>query len=92
MDVDAARTSAEAQVDCVVEEGFALQACADTRSREQIHRALLEHAGADGLEDVLAAAALEHDGVDAAQVEQVGKQEARGARADDADLRAHARV
>ena len=49
----------EAQLDAVVHEPLALQAVADPGSREQIDRALLEHARADPLLDVLAAAGLD---------------------------------
>ena len=56
-------------------------------SLQQVDGALLEHAGAHALLDVLAAAVLEHDRLDAAQVQQVREQQPGGAGADDADLR-----
>ena len=58
-------------------------------SLEQVDRALLEHAGADRRLDLLAAARLEHHRFDAAQMQQVREQQARGSRADDPDLGAH---
>ena len=57
-----------------------------TPASRAVHRALLEHAGAHPLLDVLAAARLEHDGLDPVQVQQVGEQQAGRAGADDADL------
>ena len=45
--------------------------------------------GADALLDVLAAARLEHDRVDALELQQAGEHQARRAGADDADLRPH---
>ena len=51
--------------------------------------ALLQHARADALLDVLAAARLEHDRVDALELEQLRQHEPGRPRAHDADLRAH---
>ena len=48
---------------------------------------LLEHAGADALLDVLAAAALEHDRLDPFALEQPRERQPRRAGADDPDLR-----
>jgi hypothetical protein len=55
---------------------------------EEIDGALLEHARAHALLDVLARAAFEDDGVDAFAMQQVRQHEAGGARTDDADFRA----
>ena len=55
-------------------------------SRMQIDRALLEHAGAHALDDVVPAAVLEDDRVDALEVQQVAEHQPGGAGADDADL------
>ena len=49
-------------------------------------RDLLEHAGADAAEHVVAGLALEDDGVDAGLVQQLAEQQARRAGADDRDL------
>ena len=68
---------------------LAAHALADAGFVQQVDRALLEHAGAQRRLDFLAAARLEHDRFDAAQVQQVREQQARGSRADDADLCAH---
>ena len=59
---------------------------ADAHRVHQVHGALLEHAGTDALDDVLAAVALDDDRVDAGLVQQLPQHQARGARADDADL------
>ena len=61
---------------------------------EQIDRALLQHAGADTLLDIVAAARLEHDRLDARDLEQPRQREPGGAGADDPDLgpRSHARA
>ena len=58
-------------------------------SVEQVDGALLEHAGAHALLDVLARAQLEHDGVDPAQLEQPGEHEPRRSGPDDRDLGLH---
>ena len=58
---------------------------------EQVDRALFENAGADALLHVLAALRLDHDGLDALQVEQVREQQAGRSGADDAHLRANGR-
>ena len=84
--------AAEAQVDAFVAEALALHALADAALREQVDRALLEHAGADRRLDLLAAARLEHHRVDALEVQQVREQQAGGSRADDGDLGFHARA
>ena len=55
---------------------------------EEVHRALLEHARAHAMLDVVAVAALEDDGIDARAVQEVRQHEPGGPRADDADLRA----
>ena len=54
---------------------------------EQVDRALLEDAGADPVLDVLAAARLEDDRLDALQLQELRQRQTGRARADDADLR-----
>ena len=61
---------------------------ADARVAQELDGALLEHAGADPLLDVVAAAVLEHDRLDARTLEQPRERQAGRAGADDADLRA----
>ena len=65
-----------------------MQAGADAQRGQQLDRPVLEDAGAHATLDVLAAAGLEHDGVDSLQVEELRQHEAGRARADDRDLRA----
>ena len=52
----------------------------------QVDGALLEHAGAHALDDVLLAAILEDDRIDAAQVQQMAEHQSGRSGADDADL------
>ena len=81
--------SAKCQVDAVVPQALARQAVADAHRVHQVHRALLEDAGTDTLDDVLARVALDNDRIDASLVQQLTQNQARGARADDGDLGAH---
>jgi hypothetical protein len=59
---------------------------ADADLVHQVDRALLEHAGADALDDVLLAPVVDDYGIDAALVQQVAEHEAGGAGPDNADL------
>ena len=81
----------ELELDAGVDEPFAAHALADARVGEEVGDALLEHAGADPRLDVLAAAVLDHDGVDPVEVEQLGEDQARRPGPDDRDLRLHSR-
>src|SRR2546426_159926 len=56
---------------------------------QQVGRALLEHTGADTVLDVVAAAALEHHGLDPQAVKQVRERQSGRPGSDDADLRPH---
>ena len=84
--IDAMAATAKAQLDTVMGQTEALEPLADTSFNQQVDGALLEQAGANPLFDILAAASLEHDGLDSGEVQQVGEHQASGARADDADL------
>ena len=55
----------------------------------QINGALLQHAGANALFDIVAAAIFEDDGIDALEVEKMRQNQTGGSCADDSDLRAH---
>src|SRR5207245_699458 len=79
----------ELQLDALVDDPLALHALADPRLAQEIGGALLEHARPYALLDVLAAAVLEDDGVDALEVQQVRERQPGRAGADDPDLRAH---
>ncbi len=84
---DPVTLAAELELDPVVDDSLALHPPADARPGEEIRRPLLEHAGADARLDVLAAAALDQDGIDAFEVQELGEREAGRSRADDRDLR-----
>ncbi len=77
----------ELQLDAAMDDSLPLQACADARVDEQVCASLLEDAGADAVLDVVAAAILEHHGLDSLQLQQPRKGESGRAGADDADLR-----
>jgi len=68
---DPVRHSVEEQFDAVVRQAVAVEPRADAGLAQQVDGALLEHTRADPLLDVLPAASLDHDGLDAAQVQQV---------------------
>ena len=59
--IDAMGFTVEAQADTVVYGALAGQTLTDTRLQQEVHGALLEHAGAYRLLDFLAGAGLEHD-------------------------------
>ncbi len=85
-------SAAERQVDAVVTEALACEAPADPDVAHEVNGGLLEHAGAHALDDVLLAAILEDDRIDAAQMQQLPEHQAGGSGADDADLGARAHV
>ena len=87
--VDAVALPVEGQLEAVMQRALAAHAFADAAVAQDVHGALLEHAGADRRLDLFLAAGFEHDRFDALQMQQVGKQQARGAGADDGDLGAH---
>ena len=74
-EVDPVPAPGEAQLDAVVHEPLALHPVAEPALDQQVDRALLEHAGADALLQVRAAAHLEHHRLDALLVEQVREQQ-----------------
>ena len=73
----------------MVDDALAVHPRADARPAQQFGGARLEHPGADPGLDVLAAAVLEDDGVDALVVEQVRERQPGRAGADDPDLGPH---
>ena len=88
VEVDAVQAAVERQRDAVMRQPLFMQPRAGFRLVEQVDRALLEHAGADAGEHVLAARPLEDDIVDADAGQQLAEQQAGRPRADDDDLRA----
>ena len=89
---DAVTRSLELELEPVVGQPLLAQACPDADLRQQLDGSVLEHARADAALDVVAAAGLEHDGIDPRQVEEVRQHETGRARPHDRDLgvrRAH---
>jgi len=86
--IDTMSPSAEAQLNSVMDQAFPLHPLADASFNQQIDGALLEQAGADSLFDVLPAARLEYDGLDALKVEQMREHQPCGSCTDNPDLRA----
>jgi hypothetical protein len=72
-------------------DALAVHALADAGLVQEPDGALLEHAGTDTVLDVLTAAVLEHDRLDAGPVEQLRERQAGGPGPDDADLRSQRR-
>ncbi len=73
--IDAMPAAGEAQLNPMVYQSLPAHAVADSGRVQQVHRALLEHSGADSLLDVLAALGLDDHRIDAFEVEQVRKQQ-----------------
>ena len=88
-EVDPVALAAEAELDAFVDQPEPAHPLADLRLLEQIDRALLEHAGADPPLDVLPAAPLQDDGLDALKMQELREQQARRPGPHDANLRAH---
>src|SRR5690606_19313247 len=88
-EVDAPASAVGEQLEAVVDEPFAMQALADAGLVEEVDRHLLQHAGTNAAEHVLARLSLEDDGVDAGPMQQLSKQEPGGPCTDDGDLGSH---
>ena len=88
-EIDPVRASVEAQVEAVMHEAFALHALTGADLVHEVDRRLLEDGRPDGLLNLGTRAAFEDDALDPAQMQQMGKQQARGPRSDDTDLRPH---
>jgi hypothetical protein len=65
--------AAESQLDAVVHQSFTPEPIAKTGVTQQVDGALLKNAGPDALLDVFPAARLQHNRVDALQVQQMGE-------------------
>src|SRR5262249_4134300 len=81
--------SIEAEIDSVVEHRLALHALADAGLDQEIACPLLDQAGANAALDVLAAAVLQDDRVDARTLQEMRQHQPGPARANDSNLRAH---
>ncbi len=86
---DAMPLAVELKLDAVVDDSLVQHAVPHSRLDEEIGRALLEHAGADPVLDVVAATVLEHDRLDALALEQAGQSQPGRSGADDRHLRSH---
>jgi hypothetical protein len=76
----------ESNLDPVVHQALVAQPIAEAGRRHQIHGALFEHPRAHPLSDVLTAAPLDHDRIDAVALEEVRQHQAGRSRTDDRDL------
>src|SRR5919112_2973407 len=90
-EVDAVAAPAEAQLDPLVDGPLAVHPLSDARLPQESRRLVLEHTGTDRRLHLLAAAQLEHDRLDALQVQQVREQRPRRSTSDDPNLCSHAR-
>src|SRR5262249_12865982 len=90
-EIDVMQGAAEGEIDAVVEHAFALHALAHPGLDQEIACPLLDETGADAVFDIVAAAVLQHDRLDARQMQQMRQHQPGGPRPHDADLYAHAR-
>ena len=81
--------SVEAQVEAVMHEAFALHALTGADLVHEVDRRLLEDGRPDGLLNPARERLSRMTRLDPAQMQQMGKQQARGPRSDDTDLRPH---
>ena len=88
--IDAVPLSLKADVEALVTQPRPSKSGTDAHRVQQVHGALLQDAGLHAVDDVVAAAVLDDDGVDAVQVQQMPEQQPRRTGADDPDLRAKA--
>jgi hypothetical protein len=85
--------STEAQPDAVMLEADLLQSIAQAVTAQKFDGRVLEHSGANSIFDMVAAAGLEHDGIDAVGAKQMRQHESGWSGSDDGDLGArHFRV
>jgi hypothetical protein len=88
-EIDSVTLSVEAKLDSAMHEPLSLNAVADTRFDQQLHRALLEDPRPDTVLYVFAILGLKNDGLDALQGEQMCEYETRGPGPHDSDLGPH---
>src|SRR5262245_13651161 len=87
--IDVVQLATEAEMNAVVREAFALHALADAGVDQEIARPLLDQAGADAALDIITAAVLDDDRVDALAMEEMREHQARGPGTDYTDLCTH---
>ena len=76
--VDAVTASTETEPYSLMPQSLPLQARANAGIDHQVHRSLFQHTGPNTIFNILAAAALQNNRLDAVQVQQVGKHQAGG--------------
>src|SRR6185503_8230132 len=85
--IDAMPRPAKADIESLVAQAGASQSCTDTHRVQQVHCPLLQDSRSHAVDDVVAAAVLDDDRVDAIQMQQMAKQQPGRACANDPDLR-----
>ena len=88
-EVDAVPRAVETQLGALVRHALGVHPLADAGLAQRFGGAVLEHAGAHARLDVRAVAPLEHDRLDALQVQQLGQQQPGRPGADDRHLGPH---
>ena len=91
LEVDPMVAARPAQLDAVVHGALGVHAIADAGLAQELRDVVLENACADGRLDRLAAARVQHDGVDPLERQQVRQQQSRWASAQNPDLCVHPR-
>ena len=89
VDVDAMALALEDEFDAVMHHGFAMQTLAHAGFGDEIHRALLEQAGAHAALHIGAAARFQHHAGNPGEMQKPCEQESCGTCANDSDLRMH---
>ena len=88
LEIDAVPHALDAELRSVVHEAVAMHAGTDAGLVDEIDRDLLDDAGANATEHILGRMPLEYDVVDVVLMQQLAKEQAGGAGADDCDLSA----
>jgi hypothetical protein len=86
VEVDVVAAAVEVEVDAAMDERFAIHPPSHARRPQELRCAVLQHARAHPRLRVAAIALFQHDRPDAADVQQVGEEEAGRSRPDDRDL------
>ena len=87
--IDAVSPTVERDMHTLMAHTLTLEPIADPGSDHQVNSRLLQHTGADALDDVLARAVLDDDRLDTRAVQKVSERQPRRAGTDDCDLSAH---
>jgi hypothetical protein len=84
--INTVTAASKAQLDSVVDQALGFHMLANPHLGEEVDCSLFQHAGADALLHILAAAILDYDGVNPLQIQKVREHETCRPRADDSDL------